>query len=829
MKIATAGSRNSKRWRTQDITWSELLERLRTPLRTGEAFADYRRMSREERDAKKNAAGGFVGGAMNGGRRVAGAVYERWLITLDADEAKAEDWAGAECLWDNALACYSTHSHAPEAPRLRWVIPLRRAVSREEYEPLARMAAQMLGILETLDASTYQPERLMYWPTAAQDGEYIFRTLDGPFLDPDALLRLYGPGEAWKDVSLWPMASREREIVRREIRRQADPTSKPGLVGVFCRTYDIHEAIAAFLPQVYTEAGEDRYTYAAGSTSGGAVVYGEGLWLYSNHATDPAWGQLCNAFDLVRIHRFGAQDQGRDPSTETTQLPSYKAMSQWVAELPEIRRAMGQEALERAQSDFADLGMQGHREDGEAAPAAREGGTEGLAAPDTEPDESWMEALTRNSRTGAVDPSVDNLLLILENDPLLRGAMAYNEFSARPVRRGPLPWRPGETVADGRNGDPWEDSDDAGLRWYLEKYWRLEGRQKVQDAWSMVISRHAFHPVRDYLAGLVWDGADRLDTMLVRWMGAEDTPYVRAATRKWMTAAVARVMEPGCKFDQLLVLVGAQGIGKSTLAYTLSQGWFSDSLNGMSGKEAFEALRGVWIVELAELAATRRSEEETIKNYITKRVDTYRPAYGRQVVDYPRQCVFYGTTNDPNIIKDRTGGRRYWPVEVTGFDRGQLRGLEQEVDQLWAEAVARYRAGETRWMSEEGLYQAAQEAQAAYTLEDELTGIICEYLDKPLPGGWDDLPVEERVAYIQGRSALELGPCTARREAVSILEIRMELLGEDRQTIGRNDSTSRRIAGILNNLPGWRRTGKPRRRGVYGPQKVYERAPDELD
>jgi predicted P-loop ATPase len=307
-------------------------------------------------------------------------------------------------------------------------------------------------------------------------------------------------------------------------------------------------------------------------------------------------------------------------------------------------------------------------------------------------------------------------------------------------------------------------------------------------------------------------------------MGAQDSPYVRAVTRKWMTAAVARIMHPGCKFDQMLVLVGPQGVGKSTLAWTLSRGWFSDSLNGMGTKEAFEALRGVWIVELAELAATRRSEEETIKNYLTKRVDTYRPAYARQVVDYPRQCVFYGTTNDPNIIKDRTGGRRYWPVEVRGIDRGQLDGLEAEVDQLWAEATERWKQGETLWMDDETLHRAEQEVQESFTLADDLTGLIEEYLDTPLPENWDDLAVDDRRCYIQGQSLTDPSVCTLRREVVSVLEIRMELFGETRESIGRNDSTTRRICGVLARLHGWERTGRLKRQGPYGPQSVFVRA-----
>lgn len=803
MKIATAGSARSKRWRTQDTTWDSVLRRLRTPTRTGETYAEYRRMSKEEQGVKKEAAGGFVGGAIAGGRRVAGAVTERWLLTLDADEAKTEDWDNATAMNEWAMCAYTTHSHCPEAPRLRWVIPLTRAVTPEEYEPLCRMAAYDLGIIETLDPSTYQPERLMYWPTAAQDGEFLCHEQDGPWLNPDAVLRRYGGADAWRDVTGWPMASREREIVKRELRHQENPLEKRGIIGAFCRTYDVHTAIAEFLPEVYDTAGDDRYTYTGGSTYGGAVVYGDGLWLYSNHATDPAWGMLCNAYDLVRVHKFGGLDanyagNGRRPSEE--------AMGAWCAGLDEVRNTVVEERLSRAAEDFADLGDI----------CADNGGAKDSETPNTE----WRTQLTVNHKTGEAEPTIENALLILHHDPNLAGALATNEFSARPVLRRSVPWRRGP-IADTMNGDLWSDADEASLRHYMESVWGLKGRQAIQDAWAIECARNAFHPVREYLSGLEWDGTERLDTMLIRWLGAEDNAFTRAASRKWMCAAVARVYEPGRKFDQMLVLVGPQGIGKSTLAATLSRGWFSDSLQSINGKEAYESLRGVWIVELAELAATKRSETEAIKNFITKREDTYRPAYGHHTVIYPRQCVFYGTTNDPDFLKDKSGNRRFWPVEVEGFDNGQLRGLEAEVDQLWAEAVARYNAGEPLWMSDAALMQAAEEAQEAHTIQDELTGAILEYLAKPLPRCWDTLDVEARREYIAGRSTLELGPCDARRDIISVVEIRMELLGETRESIGRNDMMGRRIGDILNHLPGWSRSKKPIRRGAYGPQRAY--------
>lgn len=830
MKIATAGSRTSRRWKTIDVSWDWLLERLRTPKRTGETMREYRSMSRDEQSARKD-VGGFVGGALSGGRRTAAAVTERWLVTLDADAASPGDWDNFTALWDCRACLYSTHSHTPEAPRLRWVIPLRRAVTPEEYPAVARKVAEWIDI-EQMDPTTYQPERLMYWPSCPEDGEYVFREQDGPILDPDSVLAEYGAGGAWRDASLWPISEKETTVVLREARRQGDPETKPGIVGKFCRAFDIDAAIERFLPGVYIPcelpSGQPRYTYAAGSSSGGAVVYEDGKFLYSHHATDPAGGMLCNAFDLVRVHKFGELDADCQQQ-EITRRPSYQAMCAFVTGDEACRRAFLAEHLAEADADFADMGEVAGRDKPDAAQAGTPEQTAAGKQADTAarthapaqeqeqtPDDTWLAELGVNRKTGEADSTITNAALILRNDPRLRGAFAINQFSMRPVVRRDLPWR------RAKDGDLWEDADDANLLLYMEQTWRLVGENKIRNAWTVVANENAYHPVREYLDGLCWDGTERLDTLLVRYMGAEDTPYTRAVTRKWMTAAVKRMYQPGCKFDAMLVLVGAQGIGKSRLAAILSRGWFTDSLTCMDGKEAYEAIRGSWIIEVAELAAARRSEQEAQKKFISSQVDTYRPAYGRNVVSLPRQCVFYGSTNDMEPLKDDTGARRYWPVLCAGANHGQHIGLEEEVDQLWAEAVMRYCEGETLWLDDRAVAEEAQATQEMMTVQDELSGQIEEYLDIPLPFNWEDRKPEERRAYIQGDTLDDHACMTCKRTRVCVVEIRVELLGEMRATFN-NDGISRRIAAAMSRMPGWTKGKQRRRVRGYGPQWVYYR------
>jgi hypothetical protein len=317
---------------------------------------------------------------------------------------------------------------------------------------------------------------------------------------------------------------------------------------------------------------------------------------------------------------------------------------------------------------------------------------------------------------------------------------------------------------------------------------------------------------------------------LIRYLRAEDNEYVRAVTRKWFTAAVARAMTPGRKFDNMLVLVGDQGVGKSTLVQIMSRGRFSDSITDLKGKSAYEQLRGAWLIEFGELASMKRAEIETVKNFVSKTEDSYRPAYGEFTRTYKRMCVFFGTTNEVEFLKDRTGARRFWPVQVglklaDVLDAGgALIGLEKEVDQLWAEAVARWRAGEPLWLNDAAVNEAAIEAQERFSVQDEMVGQITEYLEKRLPDTWDDLTPEDRIAFIQGHSTLELGPCNKRRDVVCISEIRCEMCGEDKARNGGNDMLSRRVANIMNSLPGWENTGERRHVPGYGRQRIYRRA-----
>lgn len=806
MIISVAPSVQSKAWKSLSLSWDEMVERLRNCTRTRETMSEYNRMSREDKGRVKDAAGCYVGGRLDGRRRVKGAVLNRCMVTLDADRAHADMFDDYVCLYEEAVVCYSTHSSTVTEPRLRFVFPLSREVGVEEYEAVARKLGERLG-METLDRSTFEPWRAMYWPSVSSDGINTFREQRGEAVDVDAVLAEYGEGDAWRDVSLWPVCPGEDEVREREERVAGQPEEKPGMVGLWCRTYDVPGVIDAYLSEVYEEAGPGRYTYCNGSTHGGAVVYGDGAWLYSNHATDPAGGQLLNAWDLVRIHRFGELDDGQE-NQDVGRRKSQRAMEELAASDTLVRRTRAGEKAEEVRSALADM------EDCDG-----EGGEGVCGAEDV--DTSWAEELRLNSKTGECEPCIENALLILRNDPNLRGAFGYNELAGHAAFLRGVPWH---RLRDaGRSGDWWRDVDDSYLRAYMERVWRFVGKDKIQDAWNAVVEEQRYHPVRDYLRGIVWDGVERVDELLIRYLDADDTEYVRAVTRKWMVGAVRRAMVPGCQFDAMLVLYGPQGVGKSRFGRILSRGWFTDSLGRMdAGKDSYERLNGVWIAEVAELAAARKSEMEDIKNFITKTSDTYRGAYERQTRERKRQCVFYGSTNTVDMLRDATGNRRFWVVDVKGRDRGRLEGLEQVVDQLWAEAVHYYNKGESVWLDDERINTMAEEIAESHTVQDEMVGVLQEYLDKPIPEDWASWDIGDRRSWYDG-SCLRVVDNTrvVRRTQVSIAEIRFEMFGE--RIGGQDKSKSYYYGDLMTQVPGWKRSEKRARIPIHGLQRVFLR------
>ncbi len=622
----------------------------------------------------------------------------------------------------------------------------------------------------------------MYWPSTSQDGEYIFRHHDGKFLDPDTVLSTY---HDWKDVSTWPVSNRVPELVKRESSKQKDPLQKPGLAGAFCRAYSIAEAVETFIPSYVPCSEPNRFTYAEGTTAAGVVVYDD-KFSYSHHATDPASGQLCNAWDLVRLHLFHEKDENCDPDTPATSRPSYKAMSQMVTADERVKAQLFQDRVAEAMESFE-------------TPVE---------------DDNWHSQLTYTEK-GQLATTIENVVLILSHDPALAGRLAYNEMEHSIVTLGDLPWR------ESKGASVWADVDDLGLWHYLERAYKLSCKDKNVAAVAVMAQRNAFHPVRDYLDSCEWDGIPRVETLLVDCLGAEDTPYVRAVTRKTLVAAVARIYQPGIKFDNMLTLQGVQGIGKSSLLAKLGGDWFSDTFTTMQGKEAYEQVQGVWLMEIGELDSMKKAETSTVKLFISKTSDRYRPAYGRRIQEFPRQCVFFGTTNETQFLRDTTGNRRFWVVETPNAQPRKLlpalAALDSEtVRRIWGEAVTMYKAGEQLYLTPE-LEAVASEIQESFEEENPKVGIIGEYLDRLLPPGWDDMDTYARRQWLETNAV-----GTVERKAVCAFEIWAEGLRGNPDRIDRY--ALKEIHDIMAKLPGWRSSGRKQKTiKPYGRQRLYER------
>lgn len=770
MKIAYGNSRMEKKWKNNEISWENFCKRVSTTQTTTETVDEYRKMSKPQQDSIKD-VGGFVAGHLKAGRRKNGTVLCRSMLTLDMDHGSADILDELDMFNSHKMCIYSTHKHTPEAPRLRLIMPLTRDVSEDEYPAVARKVAQEIG-MDMFDDTTYQPHRLMYWPSTSSNGEYIYRVMDGDVVDPDYYLGLY---DDWRDVSTWPVSSRESEAVKKTASQQADPLTKDGVVGAFCRTYSIRDAIDKFLKDIYEPSVmEGRYDYIPADSSAGVIIIDE-KFSYSFHATDPACGQLLNAFDVVRVHKFPDDDPKK----------SFKAMAKFASSDEEVKLLIFKEKQDSAAEDF-----------------------------DEEDPEAWKKKLEYEDKSLQLKNTLRNLTLILENDPNLRD-IVFNQHLDGMEIKGDVPWKHPSKF--------WRDADDAQLISYVDENYGTFSQRNYDIAVAKVTDDRSYHPIREFLQALPeWDKVERVDTLLIDYLGAADNKYVRAVTRKTLCAAACRVLNPGCKFDTMLVLNGSQGIGKSTLIAKLGGEWFSDSLslNDTKDKTAAEKLQGYWILEIGELAGLRKAEVETLRSFLSRQNDIYRASFGKRTTPHPRQCVFFGTTNaESGYLRDTTGNRRFWPVKTPGGGSKRSWDVTQEdVLQIWSEVMHYVKAGEKLYLDPE--VEALAKAEQREAMEsDEREGLVREYLEALLPDNWDDMDTFERRNFLDGTGKADIGKKgTIRRTQVCNMEIWCECFGKERSNLKRADSNE--LSGILVKL-GWVRLDRKERVANYGPQFIF--------
>ena len=774
IKIAVCNRKTDKKYKNQEKQWGYIKDRNRNPIRTSETAEEYPKLQKAQRDAAKD-HGGFVGGWLREGVRKNGNVLGRSLGVLDADYISPNTdfpFLVELALADTEYFIYSTHSHTPETPRYRLVFPFSREVSEDEYPAVMRMAAKQID-MACIDPGSFQANRMMYWASCPSNGEFVFLENSGAALDPDKYLGMY---RDWRDAAQWPVAASESEARKREVSRQQDPLEKDGVIGAYNHVhFPIEDFLETELADIYEPAAGGRYGYIAADSTAGVVVY-ENKWIYSNHASDPAYGRLLNAFDLMRVHRFGHLDDKAAMKACLDAAGGEDAVKAWLAE----RR------LEKARTEFAD-------------------------------DGDWQKALELDKQ-GAVKDSFGNYLLILNHDPALVN-IAFNQMRDGVDKRGPLPW---VTLKPG-----WGETDAAKLYEYLQIHYGIYSPTKAAHAVVAAAAQRVYHPIRDYLNALPeWDGAPRVETLIIDYFGAEDNSYVRAVTRKTFAAAVARVFNPGIKFDYMLVLNGKTGLGKSTFFDKLAGEWFSDSLTFADmgkGKDAPEKIQGFWIVEIPEMAGIRKTDVNNVKAFISRRDDNYRASYGHNSESHPRQCIIVGSTNSEamGFLRDVTGNRRFWPIRVGSVHaRRGWDVTDEDVLQIWAEAKALYDNGEKLYL-EGAVAELAESAQKDALETDEREGMVKDYLEKLLPENWDTLDIYRRQEYFRSGDDPMQPVGVFRRDTVCNMEIWCECFGKHREDFERTESY--KIMSIMEKIGGWTKSERKKRIREYGVVPVWER------
>lgn len=781
LDISLGKHRSDTNWKPEYFTWEEFTERLRKVRRTAETMAQYDKMNTTDRGKVKDGPA-FVGGFIRGGRRKKEAVDSRSLITLDADNVKDDFFFSVELVLGGcSYAIYSTHSHRPESPRYRLIVLPDRAMSPDEYAAVSRKLAEQIG-MDYFDKTTFEVHRLMYFPSCSKDAEPVLEVFEGEPVSVDGVLAEYMD---WTDISSWPRHPKDKAGPQLSGKKAQDPREKHGTIGLFCRAFSIDEGIETFLEEVYVPGTmPDRYTYTRGTSANGLEIYPDQGLAYSHQDSDPvADGRTYNLFDLVRVHKFGHLDDHVREYTPDVKKPSHLAMEQWVIMLPEVKRLAGAEM----QADFADFGDMVE--------------AEAMADEDDPEDDSWTEQLELHSKTGKPLPTAGNVELILSHG-IFKGVLAYDAFGNTEVIRRPLPWRPRERPD--REYEPWLGADDKRRNHWLAKVYGISSAQLIQNAFTEVVHRSSFHPIKTYVESNEWDGTERAERIFIEYLGASDTHYVRQVTRKMLLAAITRLYQPGCKFDQMLVLVGPQGAGKSSLLAKLGRKWFSDSLRSFENKEAGEHLQAGWIFEIGELSAMKRTEVEEVKAFLSKTEDRYRVAFDRQVSEFPRKCVFFGTTNTRDFLRDATGNRRFWPVEVVPerAERSHWDHLtDSEVSQIWAEVLCWYKEGESLVLDHEARLEAEKQ-QASHMESDPREGLIQEWLNEPIEDP-------------QGRPTDDL------RDRVCAAQIWTECLGKKKGDM--KPWEAKEICDIMRRIPGWKERKGRVRFPNYGTQTAFER------
>lgn len=764
--IATSPNRNSRSWDQGTITWGEVVGWLDNP-------------------SDEKEAGNYVFGMLRGKRRLKNTILHRGVIALDAD-SPSEDFLESlhSVMGDCAYIVHTTFSSTEDNPRYRVLIPLPRNIVPQEYKMAVDVLMERIGEM-SFDPGSAQAERYMFKPSVQKGEEFRAWVYDesGNMIDVDDLIDSWGG-----DLEELPQPSVSKN--------KRDPTSLKGTPGVFNKVYDNLEELIDIFELPYDMVSENRYRFqgASGAPGMGPIEGSDNLF-YSHHSHDPAYGVTCSAFDLVRLHKFSHLDEDCSDKTPINRLPSNSEMLKFAVSDPRVRA----EASKAATPFDAVIGDDFREE------------MEGIA--DSVDPKAWLDRLDIDEKTMEFTDSINNIELIAKNDPVLQKVYYNSVFNRMEVLNGNLPWRevtPKENV--------FTEHDSTEARMHIEKHYhnlRLSV-ERFDFVMAKVIEYRRWNPVEEYLLSLEWDGVCRLEESLP---GVIPTTYTRMVARKIFTAAVARILDPGVKWDHMLMIYGKGGLGKSHWIEKMSRGW-SDSLGKIGDKDTVQKMFGTWITVADEGHALRRAGFDQLKEFITQTKDSIRLPYAKNMTSTPRHNVFWGTTNDHSFLLREEGNRRFLVVEaVNRCDFSEM--TDEYIDQVWAEAVHLYRSGESLVLDDTEL-KMAEGVRELYTQEDSLTGMIEEYVDTEVPDNWDQMNPLDRMDFLNGGGVMaDFGDSPDLVQHICAIQVWCEVL--ERRRGDSKPADISRISETLRNMSGWRQAATRLPIRGYGRQVVFER------
>ena len=762
----------------------------------------YLKLSKDEQFQRKSKPGFFVSAEFEGGKRKRTHVGKHSMICLDMDEVTPEQMEHVHSemseIFGYEFFAHTTRKSNATAPRWRFIFPLKRRVTNEEWEAISRIIAQKVledpdESMDAIDDVSFRYSQVMFLPSLSYNQKFETIDNEGELVDPDAILADFD-GD-WTDATQLPYSpSRGRKLASKTLKADP-PREKPGVIGAWCRTYDVEDVIANHLYDIYEvsdySGAETRYTYIPGEGTNGAIVYDDGDCLYSMHGTDPITGRYTNAFDLARIHLFEHLDEGVREGTSPSNLPSYKKMVELAEAERDVMVELAKGKIDPSAFEFDDDDEADEEEDD-----YEPGDEQRAVEPDVDPNypitaadfqlddededadidraldgkeekeagDSWSADLVEDKH-GNYKPTYHNIRVVLENDARVKGAFAFNEFLREPVRVGKV--REGKDsrlglikrkVRNGTDGDILSEADYGNLNALFSAPLRLGGwgfeapKDKLRDALRYRAEKSTFHPICDQLEKFEWryrKSGEEIDpaARIMHYLGLPDDPYHRESIEVWLLAAICRVFEPGCKFDCVPILVGVQGTRKSTFARVMAMGRFKELADDFDKLDRMiESMKGGWICEMGELAGFRKAEVEPIKKFVAASSDQYRLAYATTAENHLRQCVFIGTTNQDTYLKDPTGNRRFWPWKIgkTRMDPIDTDGLKAELPTIWGAMMVEYRQRRARQpkgdlfldlRGKEALRtaQVLQDEARELTVEEQASSVLAEYLEKAIP------------------------------------------------------------------------------------------------